>query len=128
MFARERARPSRDARATPRREARTTRGPSTGRTLSVRSRADGRKGARMSEPKIPLAFDANGNPLEVPAGAVAWRVRRGGGRRGRPRTVFDGETGRQLEVALSSTIEDLIDHGCPPGRYRLEAVDASGRV
>jgi hypothetical protein len=76
----------------------------------------------------PLANDANGNPLDVPADAVAWRVRRGGGRRGRPRIVFDNETGRQLEVPLESTIDDLVDHGCPAGRYRLEAVNAAGHV
>jgi hypothetical protein len=42
--------------------------------------------------------------------------------------VFDSETGRQLEVPLSATVDDLIEHGCPAGRYRLEAVDGSGRV
>jgi hypothetical protein len=83
---------------------------------------------QMNAPRFPLATDANGNPLDVPAEAVAWRVRRGGGRRGRPRIVFDNETGRQLEVPLESTIDDLVDHGCPAGRYRLEAVDRSGHL
>jgi hypothetical protein len=78
--------------------------------------------------QYPLAFDSNGNPLDVPAEAVAWRVRRGGGKRGRPRNVFDEETGRQLEIPLASTIDDLIDRGCSADRYRLEAVDAEGRV
>lgn len=78
--------------------------------------------------RYQLANDGEGNPLEVPEGAVAWRVRRGGGRRGRPRIVFDNETGRQLEVPLEATINDLVDHGCPPGRYRLEAVDGEGRL
>lgn len=78
--------------------------------------------------QYPLANDANGDPLDIPAHAVAWRVRRGGGRRGRPRVVFDAETGRQLEIGLGATIDDLIDHGCPPGRYRLEAIDADGRM
>ncbi len=76
----------------------------------------------------PLAYDANGEPLDVPIGAVAWRVRRGGGRRGRPRIVFDNESGRQLEIPIGGTLADLIDRGCPPGRYRLEAVDGSGHL
>jgi hypothetical protein len=78
--------------------------------------------------KYPLAFDMDGNPITMPPEATSWRVRRGGGRRGRPRPVFDQETGRQLEVPLEATIEDLIDAGCKPDRYRLEAVDADGRL
>jgi hypothetical protein len=76
----------------------------------------------------PLAFDIDGNPIDLPLEAKAWRVRRGGGRRGRPRAVFDPDTGLQLDVQLSATIDDLIERGCKPGRYRLEAVDADGRV
>jgi hypothetical protein len=79
------------------------------------------------ERKHPLAFDVEGNPLSLPPEAVAWRVRRGGGRRGRPRMVFDSETGRQLEIPVVAALDDLIDRGCPPDRYRLEAVDAEGR-
>jgi hypothetical protein len=78
--------------------------------------------------KYPLAFDMDGNPITMPPEAAAWRVRRGGGRRGRPRPVFDQESGRQLEIPLTATIEDLIDEGCKPDRYRLEAVDAEGRL
>src|ERR1700694_5391959 len=78
--------------------------------------------------QYPLAFDADGNPLTVPPEAKAWRVRRGGGRRGRPRSVFDPETGLQLDMPLGCTIEDLIDRGCVPDRYRLEAVDEEGRI
>src|SRR4051812_37653663 len=78
--------------------------------------------------KYPLAFDVNGDPLEVPPEAVAWRVRRGGGRRGRPRAVFDQDTGRQMEIPLHSTIDELVERGCPPDRYRLEAVDVEGRI
>lgn len=76
----------------------------------------------------PLAFDMDGNPMTLPPEATAWRIRRGGGRRGRPRPVFDQETGRQLEVPLTANIEDLIEAGCKPDRYRLEAVDADGRL
>lgn len=78
--------------------------------------------------QYPLSFDADGNPLTLPPEAVAWRVRRGGGRRGRPRSVFDPETGLQLDMPLGSTIEDLIDRGCVADRYRLEAVDGDGRI
>jgi hypothetical protein len=84
--------------------------------------------AAEAEPRYPLAYDANGNPLDVPAEAVAWRVRRGGGRRGRPRHVFDAETGRQLEVPLAATLDSLIDAGCASDRYLLYPVDGEGRI
>jgi hypothetical protein len=80
------------------------------------------------EGRYPLAHDADGNPLLVPESAVAWRIRRGGGRRGRPRHVFDAETGRQLEVPLGASIDDLIDGGCRGDRFLLYPVDAEGRV
>jgi hypothetical protein len=81
-----------------------------------------------SAARYPLAYDSNGNPLDVPAAAVAWRVRRGGGRRGRPRNVFDGETGRQLEIPLGSTLDDLVSTGCPADRYLLYPIDSEGRM
>jgi len=80
------------------------------------------------EARYPLAFDGNGNPIELPPDAVAWRVRRGGGRRGRPRHVFDPETGRQLEIPLTSTVDTLIDSGCSPDRYLLYPVDGEGHL
>ena len=82
----------------------------------------------MATTRYPLANDADGNPIKVPPEAVAWRVRRGGGTRGRPRVVFDSATGRQLEVPLTVTVEELVERGCPPGPYRLEAVDGEGRI
>lgn len=82
----------------------------------------------QGEQRYPLAFDLNGNPIKVPEGAVAWRVRRGGGRRGRPRNVFDAETGRQLEVPLGASLDDLIESGCPADRYLLYPVDAEGHI
>src|SRR5262249_53898325 len=78
--------------------------------------------------RFPLAYDLNGNPLDLPEGAVAWRVRRGGGRKGRPRNVFDAETGRQLEVPLGASFEDLIQAGCPADRYLLYPVDGEGKI
>src|SRR5438552_16869583 len=82
----------------------------------------------MTKEQHPLAFDADGNPLTLPPEAKAWRVRRGGGRRGRPRSVFDPETGLKLDMPPGCRIEDLIDHGCAPDRYRLEAIDGEGRT
>ena len=82
----------------------------------------------MTTETYPLAFDVDGNPMSLPPEAKAWRVRRGGGRRGRPRSVFDPETGKQLDVPLGATIDDLIDRGCVPDRYRLEPVDEAGRI
>lgn len=76
----------------------------------------------------PLAFDANGNPMQLPEAAKRWRVRRGGGRRGRPRNVFDPDTGLQLEVPIGASLEDLIERGCTADRYRLEAVDEAGHT
>ncbi len=81
----------------------------------------------VNRQQYPLAFDVDGNPLDVPEHAVGWRVRRNGGR-GRPRSIFDPETGLQLDIPITSKIEDLIERGCEPERYRLEAVDAEGRV
>jgi hypothetical protein len=78
--------------------------------------------------RYPLGNDQHGNPIDVPAEAAAWRVRIGGSRRGRPRNVFDPDTGRQFEVALGSTLDDLREAGLPPGRYRLEAVDREGNL
>ena len=81
----------------------------------------------MSAARLPLAFDQNGNPLDLPDAAVAWRVRRGGGRRGRPRNVFNPETGLQLEVPLGATLDDLINAGCEGDRYLLYPIDSDGR-
>jgi hypothetical protein len=81
-----------------------------------------------SDRRYPLAFDSNGNPVALPDEARAWRVRRGGGRRGRPRNVFNPETGRQLEIPLGAGLDELIEAGCPPDRYLLYPIDGEGRV
>jgi hypothetical protein len=47
---------------------------------------------------------------------------------GRPRTIFNSETGRQLEIPLTATIRDLAELVGEAGRYRLEAVDRDGRL
>ena len=79
-------------------------------------------------PKYPLANDASGNPLDVPAEAVAWRVRKLARRAGRPKVLFDVETGRPLELPITVTYDDFIEHVNESGRFRLEAVDAQART
>ncbi len=74
----------------------------------------------------PLAHDDSGLPIQVPANAAGWLVRKHGGGRGRPAAVYDGD-GRPLLVPLEATAGDLKTHGCKPGTYRLDAVDASRR-
>lgn len=81
----------------------------------------------VNRQQYPLAFDVDGNPLDVPEEAASWRVRRNGGR-GRPRSIFDSETGLQLDIPITSKIEDLIERVPEPDRYRLEAVDREGRI
>ncbi len=79
----------------------------------------------MAEQRLPLANDIDGNPIDVPENAVAWRVRRRMGR-GRPQSVFDPATGAQLEIPLEATVDDLRPFG--PGGYRLDAIDDDGAV
>ena len=85
--------------------------------------------ARPPSPQVrqPLARDMNGNPIPIPPSAVAWRVRRGGKRRGRPRNVFNADC-QQLEVPLGATLDDLIEAGCSSDRYLLYPVDGAGTL
>lgn len=77
----------------------------------------------------PLANDQNGDPVDVPTEATAWRVRRNSGANGgRPHNVYDPDTGRPLQIPLDATIDDLRQYGCKPGRYRLDAVTSDGRM
>jgi len=76
--------------------------------------------------RYPLANDLHGDPLDMPETAAAWRVRRSGTKKARPQIIF-GTEGKQLEVPLGVTIDELRAFGCPPGRYRLEAVDGAGK-
>ena len=78
------------------------------------------------EKEHPLARDINGDPVEVPAEAVAWRVRRRSGKQGRPQSVFDPETGTPLEIELDSGIDELRPFGS--GGYRLDGIDGSGKL
>ncbi len=79
-------------------------------------------------PMYPLARDANGNPLDVPAEAVAWRVRKLARKAGRPKVLFDAETGLPRELPLTSGYDDFIDQVNESGRFRLEPVDGHGRI
>lgn len=84
--------------------------------------------AQSNSQRYPLAIDSEGNTVEVPTSAVAWRVRKLATKAGRPKLIFDTETGRPLEVPLAITANDLAEHLIESGRYRLEAVDAQGRT
>ena len=78
------------------------------------------------EKQCPLARDINGDPVEVPGEAVAWRVRRRSGKQGRPQSVFDPETGTPLEIELDCGIDELRPFGS--GGYRLDGIDGSGKL
>jgi hypothetical protein len=73
---------------------------------------------------VSLARDASGNPFPLPDNAAFWRVRRHTG--GRPSVVV-GPNGEPLFIAITADIDALIDAGCVPGSYRLEAVDVQRR-
>ncbi len=75
----------------------------------------------------PLAHDDEGMPLKVPPMATGWLVRRHAGGKGRPGAVYDRD-GRPLVVTLDASGADLRQLGCKSGSYRLDAVDASGKV
>jgi len=70
----------------------------------------------------PLARDQLGNPIELPEGAVGWRIRRRTG--GRPRLVLDSKKQVML-FPLDYSVTDVEDI-VPPGNYLLDAVDKAG--
>jgi hypothetical protein len=71
---------------------------------------------------VPLARDADGNVIELPDGAVGWRIRRHTG--GRPRLLLDSRKQPML-FPLDYTIAD-VDDILSPGNYLLDAVDKNG--
>ncbi len=79
------------------------------------------------ENRPPLAKAANGDPIDIPPEVAGWRVRRATGKPGRPRGVSNADTALPLEVPRNATADDLRDH-CAVGRYRLDAIDAEGRL
>jgi len=68
-----------------------------------------------------LAFTSEGEPIDVPPGAVAWQVRRPQPK-GRPETVY-GADGLPLFLPIDAGIEDLRRAVELDGRYQLVAVD-----
>lgn len=79
----------------------------------------------QQETTPPLAWDHDGMPFQPPAEAIAWKVRRYSGNRGRP-PVVHGDHG-PLHVDLDATIDDLrLTLGNAPGAYRLYPVSEVG--
>lgn len=77
----------------------------------------------------PLAWDRNGEPVELPQAAVALRVRRSSqtARGGAPSVVW--RDGQPLVCALETTVIGLRELvGDKPGMYRLDAIDENGRT
>ena len=79
---------------------------------------------QRSPSTVPLARDQDGNPIELPEGAIGWRVRRQTG--GRPRLLLDSKKQPML-FPLDYTVTDVEDI-LPPGNYLLDAVDKNGET
>jgi hypothetical protein len=77
---------------------------------------------QRSPSTVPLARDSDGNFIELPDGAVGWRIRRQTG--GRPRLVLDSKK-QPMQFPLDYTIADVEDV-LSPGNYLLDAVDKNG--
>jgi hypothetical protein len=77
--------------------------------------------------RYPLANDVKGNPVQVPEAAAGWRISKLARKAGRPKVIFDNETGRPLELPLAVTYEDFSETVGEAGRYRLEAFDGNGQ-
>jgi len=77
----------------------------------------------------PLGWDQHGGPISYPAEAVGFRVRRFnlGARGGAPDVVYGD--GVPLVIELGASVDEL-RHGVDgvAGKYRLDAVDHSGRL
>src|SRR5678816_2570293 len=77
---------------------------------------------QRSPSTVPLARDQDGNLIELPDGAIGWRIRRQTG--GRPRLVLDSKKQPML-FPLDYTVADVEDI-LPPGNYLLDVVDKNG--
>src|SRR5690242_1359007 len=69
-----------------------------------------------------LAFNENGDPIELPPTAAGWRVKRMRGSRGAPGLVY-GRDGTPLVIPREMDIEDLRREVGTSGKYKLEAID-----
>src|ERR1043165_7125129 len=74
-----------------------------------------------------LAFNEDGDPIELPPTATGWRVKRMRGRRGAAGLVY-GADGAPLVIPLETHVEDLRREVGIPGKYKLEAVDDRRRL
>jgi hypothetical protein len=72
-----------------------------------------------------LAFNLNGEPFDVPANTVGWRVRRMKSK-GAPEVVY-GRNGLPLVLPIEADLDDVRAETGVPGRYRLDPVDESNR-
>lgn len=73
-----------------------------------------------------LAYNINGEPFEVPARATNWRVKRLKPK-GAPEVVY-GRDGVPLLLPVDADLEELRNEvEAVPGRYRLDALDASNK-
>lgn len=68
-----------------------------------------------------LAFNVNGEPFEIPGGAIGWRVRRLK-QKGAPEVVY-GKDGAPLMLGLEADLDELRAEVSAPGRYRLDPID-----
>lgn len=74
-----------------------------------------------------LAIDSDGEPFDVPQHITGWSLRRlQPDGRGRPELVYDA-VGRLVILPVEATFIELRD-AAGAGRYRLDPIDASGRV
>lgn len=72
-----------------------------------------------------LAFNLNGDPFEIPAGAVAWRVRKMK-HKGAPEVAY-GRNGQPLVLPLEADVDDLRAEVTSSGRYRVDPIDENQR-
>ena len=73
-----------------------------------------------------LAFNLNGDPFEVPAGATRWRVKKMKPK-GPPEVVF-GRDGIPLTLSIDAGMDELRHEARAEGRYRLDLVDDLGQA
>lgn len=78
----------------------------------------------------PLAKSQTGDPIELPATAATWRVRRlnGGPKGGAPEVVY-GQDGLPLTIDIATPAADfpeMVERQA--GKYRLDAQDEQGRI
>jgi hypothetical protein len=72
-----------------------------------------------------LAFNINGDPFDVPANAIGWRVRKMKAK-GAPEVVY-GRSGQPLVLPLEADIDDVRAEVTGTGRYRLDPVDDTNK-